>query len=657
MNKASVALLASLALFTNVAGAALDEGSNPPAPATASIPWSELGTRADQQQAPRVPVLSKYQATLAAPLQALNATITPDGLAVDSTSASEGAGRFHLTPVRLDRGGAPVTLTRGTVSTDGNAVILDRGALREVFTASAAGVRQDYIITAPPGGTQLLALMIDVRGATAEQAGDNVVLTLPGGRKLTYHGLLVTDANGKVLEASLDRQDEQTLRITVADADASYPLAIDHTITDDDWSALGSGVRTPGDLHALVVDGAGNLYVGGAFTVAGSVAASHVAKWDGSSWSALGTGVNSTVFSLVLDGAGNLYAGGNFIAAGYVLLNHVAKWDGSSWSALGSGVNRSNVHTLVLDGAGNLYAGGYFTAAGAVTANLVAKWDGSSWSALDSGMNPGGGVTALAVDDAGNLYAGGSFQFAGGVMADDIAKWNGSSWSALGSGTTGYGAQVDALALDGAGNLYVGGYFNTAGGKSAYNVAAVTIPPVFKDVPRDLWAFNYIEKLALSGITAGCGGGNYCPLSPVTRSQMAVFLERGMHGSTFVPPPAKGNVFLDVTMGSFAASFIEQLFLDGITAGCGNNKYCPNATVTRDQMAVFLLRAKHGSGYSPPPATGMFTDVPLNHWAVHWIEQLAREGITAGCGNGNYCPSAAVNRDQMAVFLVRTFEL
>ena len=72
-------------------------------------------------------------------------------------------------------------------------------------------------------------------------------------------------------------------------------------------------------------------------------------------------------------------------------------------------------------------------------------------------------------------------------------------------------------------------------------------------------------------------------------------------------------------------------------------------------MAVFLLRAKYGSAYSPPPATGIFNDVPLGHWAFHWIEQLAAEGITAGCGNNNYCPNAEVTRDQMAVFLVRIF--
>ena len=179
----------------------------------------------------------------------------------------------------------------------------------------------------------------------------------------------------------------------------------------------------------------------------------------------------------------------------------------------------------------------------------------------------------------------------------------------------------------------------------------------FGDAPPGYWAFTFIEALARAGITAGCGNGNYCPSAPVTRAQMAVFLERGMRGSTYVPPPATGVVFNDVGAGDFAAAFIEQLFADGITAGCGNGNYCPAAQVTRDQMAVFLLRAKYGSGYSPPSPTGVFGDVPTGYWAAAWIEQLAAEGITAGCGSGNYCPTSPVNRDQMAVFLVRTFGL
>jgi hypothetical protein len=182
-------------------------------------------------------------------------------------------------------------------------------------------------------------------------------------------------------------------------------------------------------------------------------------------------------------------------------------------------------------------------------------------------------------------------------------------------------------------------------------------PLGFADVPLGAFAFDFIQALALSGVTGGCGNANYCPNNPVTRAQMAVFLERGMRGSGYSPPPPTGTVFADVPVNGFAAAFIEQLFTDGITGGCGNGNYCPNDSVTRAQMAVFLLRAKYGAAYVPPAPTGVFNDVPVGGFADRWIEQLAAEGITGGCGNGNYCPDDPVTRAQMAVFLVRTFGL
>ena len=86
---------------------------------------------------------------------------------------------------------------------------------------------------------------------------------------------------------------------------------------------------------------------------------------------------------------------------------------------------------------------------------------------------------------------------------------------------------------------------------SAALLAGQAEAQTFTDVPPDHWAYNYIEPLAASGITSGCGGGKYCPLAQVTRAQMAVFLERGMSGSDFRPPAAKGNVFLDVGATDF----------------------------------------------------------------------------------------------------------
>ena len=139
---------------------------------------------------------------------------------------------------------------------------------------------------------------------------------------------------------------------------------------------------------------------------------------------------------------------------------------------------------------------------------------------------------------------------------------------------------------------------------------------------------------------------------------MAIFLLRAKHGSGYVPPVASGTVFQDVPASYWAASWIERLAAEGITAGCGNGLYCPDGVVSRDQMAIFLLRAAHGSGYVPPLGSGsLFGDVPSGYWAGAWIEELVAEGIAAGCGNGNFCPTASVTRDQMAVFLVRAFHL
>lgn len=183
---------------------------------------------------------------------------------------------------------------------------------------------------------------------------------------------------------------------------------------------------------------------------------------------------------------------------------------------------------------------------------------------------------------------------------------------------------------------------------------------IFGDVPPTYWASSFIVRLYNAGITGGCSTSPlmYCPESTVTRAQMAIFILRGIHGSTYIPPAATGTVFADVPLGSFAADWIEQLALEGVTAGCGGSNYCPDATITRAQMAIFLLRGEHGSVYTPPAATGtVFGDVPLGSFADAWIEQLAAEGVTSGCGGGNYCPDANVTRAEMAVFLVRAFNL
>lgn len=163
----------------------------------------------------------------------------------------------------------------------------------------------------------------------------------------------------------------------------------------------------------------------------------------------------------------------------------------------------------------------------------------------------------------------------------------------------------------------------------------------------------------LAGAVPDVAIRDFCPNDTVSRAQTAVFLERGLHGLAYAPPAASGAVFEDVASSYEHAAWIEQAYADGVVAECSSSPltYCPERLVTQAEMAVSLLRARHGAGYAPPVATRYFTDVPASHWAADWIAQLAVEGISGGCGKGNFCPEYPVTRAQMAMLLVRTFNL
>ncbi len=234
------------------------------------------------------------------------------------------------------------------------------------------------------------------------------------------------------------------------------------------WSALGSGVGGQFPyVYTLAFSGT-DLYAGGNFATAGEDSAGRVARWDGSSWSALGNGLNGPIYSLVVIG-NNVYAGGTFTLAGGVTVHNIARWDGTIWSPLGIGTD-GVVFALAASGT-DLYAGGDFTHAGGVNTNYIAKWDGNSWSALGSGMN--NQVRTLTASGT-DLYAGGPFTNAGGTPANQIARWDGFAWSALGAGLTGsYRVQTLAAAPNGSGgtDVYAGGQFDTIGGVPAKNIA------------------------------------------------------------------------------------------------------------------------------------------------------------------------------------------
>lgn len=206
----------------------------------------------------------------------------------------------------------------------------------------------------------------------------------------------------------------------------------------------------------------------------------------------------------------------------------------------------------------------------------------------------------------------------------------------------------------------------------------------FTDVPPSYWAYKFVETLLHSGLTAGCAAAQYCPENTVTRWEMAVFIATAMAGSGAAVPtsgtiPGYGSfncttggtsVFGDVPPTDGGCKFIHYILNYGITAGCGPSQYCPTQVVTRWQMAVFLSVAMSSRGVLPVSGTvpglgsfncvtggsSVFADVPPTDGGCRSVHFIATQGVTAGCGPSQYCPSNPVTRAQMAVFLSTAFD-
>lgn len=230
------------------------------------------------------------------------------------------------------------------------------------------------------------------------------------------------------------------------------------------WQARFVGNHGPERIvRAMTIhdDGSGPaLVIGGDFVTAGGLTVNRVARWNGQSWAALGTGVNSRVQSLT-SFRGDLIAVGRFTAAGGQPANGIARWNGTNWAPLGTGTGINGVPLKLLVHDDSLYVGGEFASVDGVAARNLARWDGQQWSTVGGGLPPGffNAWVVTMVEFEGHLIVGGSFFSANGVPANNIARWDGQAWSALGSGLNG---RVNALAVYN-GDLYAGGEFTSSG--------------------------------------------------------------------------------------------------------------------------------------------------------------------------------------------------
>ena len=267
------------------------------------------------------------------------------------------------------------------------------------------------------------------------------------------------------------------------------------------WSGLGSNGAGDGALDSDVLSVAASgpvVYAGGVFLDAAGIAtADNLARWSGTAWSALGSNgagdgalAGASVYDVALAGT-DVYISGTFLnVAGVATADHLARWNGTAWSGLGSngsgnGALNDTAYKLEVSG-GDVYTAGVFTnAGGAATADYLAKWNGTAWSGLGSNGSGDGALTNLVLGLAvsgPNVFVGGLFFDAAGIAeADYVARWNGTAWSALGSDGAGDGAidgPVIALAPT-ASHLAIGGAFSDAAGiATADNIARWALPTV-----------------------------------------------------------------------------------------------------------------------------------------------------------------------------------
>lgn len=238
----------------------------------------------------------------------------------------------------------------------------------------------------------------------------------------------------------------------------------------DDYSMPGM-VGPGGGLVTAVLrdDSSDAVYAAGEFTYAGTAQAKNIARWDGTQWNALGSGLDITANALVKDSSGTLYAAGSGGGGGGIGIgpssNDMYTWDGTNWTPWASALpGRSTIHDMVVLSNGDIIVAGDFQGIDGVQINNVARYDGTVWTPIDPNNEPDDDVFDITVT-ANGFCIGGYFENIGTKAAKGAACWDGRGWSPIGAGIDG---NVHALHSLGNGEFLAAGQFRVG---SAYGLA------------------------------------------------------------------------------------------------------------------------------------------------------------------------------------------
>ena len=327
------------------------------------------------------------------------------------------------------------------------------------------------------------------------------------------------------------------------------------------WKSLGTGssaLNANNYIYSMCADPAGNIYAAGNFT--DGLGYRYVAKWNGTAWSELGTGSNAlkpngTIYTICSDRLGNIYAAGDFLSNS-TGIEYVAKWNGTTWSELGTATSYlledTPIKSITVDTLGNVYAPCLDG-----PRSTIAKWDGTTWSELDVVDFSYATPNQVCLDKNGVLYTSLNYS---------VYKWNGTSWTPLSSSF----GNVQVLYVFDSTNIYTGEY-NTISGQyrlGHYNGTAWSIISAFtnqqvltmcSDTANNLYVGGLVSFPVYAYYVAKYDGTTWSELGPGSHALYTLCVGGYDDGVDALCSNSKGNIFaatsFDINNNWFVAEY------------------------------------------------------------------------------------------------------